>query len=113
MDNATQLKDFSEADIKKEVSNIKIENKEMAGYFGMSVSDFIEQYYEMSLEDYAKENLKNSVQDLLLKENSIEITDADVDEEIQYYIDELGYKDKKFFPPSLKMKFILNYSTLS
>lgn len=33
----------------------------MAGYFGMSVSDFIEQYYEMSLEDYAKENLKNSV----------------------------------------------------
>ena len=96
MDNATQLKDFSEADIKKEVSNIKIENKEMAGYFGMSVSDFIEQYYEMSLEDYAKENLKKQcVQDLLLKENSIEITDADVDEEIQYYIDELGYKDKK------------------
>lgn len=35
------------------------------------------------------------MQDLLLKENSIEITDADVDEEIQYYIDELGYKDKK------------------
>ena len=68
----------------------------MAGYFGMSVSDFIEQYYEMSLEDYAKENLKKQcVQDLLLKENSIEITDADVDEEIQYYIDELGYKDKK------------------
>ncbi|MFQ7508481.1 FKBP-type peptidyl-prolyl cis-trans isomerase [Anaerobutyricum hallii] len=96
MDNATQLKDFSEADIKKEVSNIKIENKEMAGYFGMSVSDFIEQYYEMSLEDYAKENLKKQcVQDLLLKENNIEITDADVDEEIQYYIDELGYKDKK------------------
>ena len=96
MDNATQLKDFSEADIKKEVSNIKIENKEMAGYFGMSVSDFIEQYYEMSLEDYAKENLKKQcVQDLLLKEKSIEITDADVDEEIQYYIDELGYKDKK------------------
>ena len=49
MDNATQLKDFSEADIKKEVSNIKIENKEMAGYFGMSVSDFIEQYYEIAL----------------------------------------------------------------
>ena len=96
MDNATQLKDFSKADIKKEVSNIKIENKEMAGYFGMSVSDFIEQYYEMSLEDYAKENLKKQcVQDLLLKEKSIEITDADVDEEIQYYIDELGYKDKK------------------
>ena len=90
------VKEFSEADIKKEVSNIKIENKEMAGYFGMSVSDFIEQYYEMSLEDYAKENLKKQcVQDLLLKENSIEITDADVDEEIQYYIDELGYKDKK------------------
>lgn len=87
----------------------------MAGYFGMSVSDFIEQYYEMSLEDYAKENLKKQcVQDLLLKENSIEITDADVDEEIQYYIDELGYKDKKkSFPPFLKMKFILNYSTLS
>lgn len=96
MDNATQLKEFSEADIKQEVKNIKAENKEMAEYFGMSVSDFIQQYYEMSLEDYAKENLKKQcVQDLLLKENNIEVTDADVDKEIQYYIDELGYENKK------------------
>lgn len=44
----------------------------MAGYFGMSVSDFIEQYYEMSLEDYAKENLKKQcVQDLLLKRRAL------------------------------------------
>ena len=96
MENVTQIKEFSEDAVKQEVKNVKIENKEMAEYFGMSVSDFIEQYYEMSLEDYAKENLKKQcVQDLLLKENSIDITDADVDEEIQYYIDELGYKDKK------------------
>lgn len=96
MDNATQLKDFSEADIKQEVSNIKIENKEMAEYFGMSVSDFIEQYYEMSLEDYAKENLKKQcVQDLLLKEKKITVTDKDMEEEIQYYIDQLGYENKK------------------
>lgn len=96
MDNATQLKEFSEADIKQEVENIKAENKEMAEYFGMSVSDFIEQYYEMSLDDYAKDTLKKQcVQNLLLKENSIEVTDDDVNTEIQYYIDELGYESKK------------------
>lgn len=69
----------------------------------------------MSLEDYAKENLKKQcVQDLLLKENSIEITDADVDEETSTTSMNLDIKTKKkFFPPSLKMKFILNYSTLS
>ena len=55
-----------------------------------------EEVYESIFEKLEKENLKKQcVQDLLLKENSIEITDADVDEEIQYYIDELGYKDKK------------------
>ena len=96
MDNATQLKDFSDADIKQELKNIKAENKEMAEYFGMSVSDFIQQYYEMSLEDYAKENLKKQcVQDLLLKENKVEVTDADIEKEIKYYIDELGYENKK------------------
>lgn len=96
MDNAAQLKEFSEADIKQETKNIKAENKEMAEYFGMSVSDFIEQYYEMSLEDYAKESLKKQcVQELLLKENNIEVTDADMEKEIQYYIDELGYENKK------------------
>ena len=62
----------------------------------MSVSDFIQQYYEMSLEDYAKENLKKQcVQDLLLKENKVEVTDADIEKEIKYYIDELGYENKK------------------
>lgn len=96
MDNATQLKDFSETDIKQEVSNIQIENKEMAEYFGMSVSDFIEQYYEMSLEDYAKENLKKQcVQDLLLEDKKITVTDEDMEKEIQYYIDQLGYENKK------------------
>lgn len=96
MDNATQLKDFSDADIKQELKNIKAENKEMAEYFGMSVSDFIQQYYEMSLEDYAKENLKKQcVQDLILKENKVEVTDADIEKEIKYYIDELGYENKK------------------
>lgn len=96
MDNATQLKDFSDADIKQELKNIKAENKEMAEYFGMSVSDFIQQYYEMSLEDYAKENLKKQcVQDLILKENKVEVTDADIEKEIRYYIDELGYENKK------------------
>lgn len=96
MDNATQLKDFSDTDIKQELKNIKAENKEMAEYFGMSVSDFIQQYYEMSLEDYAKENLKKQcVQDLLLKENKVEVTDADIEKEIKYYIDELGYENKK------------------
>lgn len=96
MENATQLKEFPEDIVKQEVSNVKTENKEMAEYFGMSVNDFIEQYYEMSLEDYAKDCLKKQcVQDLLVEEEQIKVTDEDVDKEIQSYIDELGYESKK------------------
>lgn len=96
MDNATQLKDFPEDAIKQETENIKIENKEMAEYFGMSVNDFIEQYYEMSLEEYAKDSLKRQcVQDLLVKAKNVQVTDEEFNKEVQYYIDELGYENKK------------------
>lgn len=96
MDNVTQLKDFPEDAVKQEISNIKIENKEMAEYFGMSVSEFIEQYNEMSLEEYAKDSLKRQcVQDLLVEAKKVTVTDEEFDKEVQYYIDELGYKDKQ------------------
>ena len=78
------------------LSENKIENKEMAGYFGMSVSDFIEQYNDMSIEEYAKDSLKRQcVQDLLVEAKNVTVTDEELNKEIQYYIDELGYKDKK------------------
>ena len=36
MENVTQIKEFPEDAVKQEVKNVKIENKEMAEYFGMS-----------------------------------------------------------------------------
>ena len=82
--------------VTQEVKNVKIENKEMAEYFGMSISDFIEQYNDMSIEEYAKDSLKRQcVQDLLVEAKNVTVTDEELNKEIQYYIDELGYKDKK------------------
>ena len=96
MENVTQIKEFPEDAVKQEVKNVKIENKEMAEYFGMSVSDFIEQYNDMSIEEYAKDSLKRQcVQDLLVEAKNVTVTDEELNKEIQYYIDELGYKDKK------------------
>lgn len=96
MGNVTQIKEFPEDAVKQEVKNVKIENKEMAEYFGMSVSDFIEQYNDMSIEEYAKDSLKRQcVQDLLVEAKNVTVTDEELNKEIQYYIDELGYKDKK------------------
>lgn len=96
MENVTQIKEFPEYAVKQEVKNVKIENKEMAEYFGMSISDFIEQYNDMSIEEYAKDSLKRQcVQDLLVEAKNVTVTDEELNKEIQYYIDELGYKDKK------------------
>jgi len=96
MENVTQIKEFPEDAVKQEVKNVKIENKEMAEYFGMSVSEFIEQYNDMSIEEYAKDSLKRQcVQDLLVEAKNVTVTDEELNKEIQYYIDELGYKDKK------------------
>lgn len=94
--NADQIHEFPEKAVAQEISNVEKENKEMADYFGQSMEELIDQYYGMSVEDYAKDNLKKQcVQDLLVKKEHIEITEKELNDEIQYYIDELGYKDKE------------------
>lgn len=96
VDNAEQIKEFPDDIIEQEVANIETENEEMATYLGLSVSEFIEEYYVMTLEEYAQDNLKKQcVQDLLVEAENIEVTDEDVDEEIQYYIDQLGYESEE------------------
>ena len=56
--------------------SVSAENKEMAEYFGMSVSDFIEQYNDMSIEEYAKDSLKRQcVQDLLVEAKNVTVTE--------------------------------------
>lgn len=95
LDNAEQIKDFPDDVLKQAEANAKTENEEYASYFGLSVDDFLSQYYEMTLEEYAKYSLKSQcVQDLLSEAISVEVTDEDVDAEIQTYIDEYGYEDK-------------------
>ena len=50
----------------------------------------------MSVTDYAKDCLKKQcVQDLLVEKENVEVTDKDVEEEIQTYIDDYGYESKK------------------
>ncbi len=96
VNNAEQIKEFPDDIIETEVSNVEIQNKEWAEYMGLSVKEFIKQYYEMSVTDYAKDCLKKQcVQDLLVEKENVEVTDKDVEEEIQTYIDDYGYESKK------------------
>lgn len=95
VDNCTQKKEFPQELIDEQKQNLVAENEEWAGYFDMEVEDFIEEYYGMSLEDYAKQTLMNiCVQDLLIKEEGITVTDEEYQEEIQTYINDYGYEDE-------------------
>ena len=96
VENCTQLKDFPQDIIDQEVANLTAENEEWAGYFGMEVEDFIEEYYGLSLEDYAQETLMNQyVQDLLVEAEGLTVTDEEYQAEIQTYIDDYGYEDEE------------------
>ncbi len=95
VDNCTQIKDFPQDVIDQEVTNLTAENEEWAGYFGMDVDDFIEEYYGMSLEDYAQSTLLSQcVQDLLVEAEGLTVTDEEYQAEIQSYIDDYGYEDE-------------------
>lgn len=95
LENAKQKKEFPQDIVDQEISNLTAENEEMAGYFGMGVEDFIQEYYGMSLEDYAKQTLiSQCVQDLLVKEEGLTVTDDEYQAEIQSFIDDYGYEDE-------------------
>lgn len=95
LENAKQKKEFPQDIVDQEVANMTAENEEWAGYFGMEVEDFIQEYYGMSLEDYAKQTLiSQCVQDLLVKEEGLTVTDDEYQAEIQSFIDDYGYEDE-------------------
>ncbi len=95
LENAKQIKEFPQDIIDQEVANLTAENEEWAGYFGMEVEEFIEEYYGMSLEDCAKQMLIDQcVQDLLVEEEGITVTDDEYQAEIQSLIDDYGYEDE-------------------
>lgn len=95
VENCTQKKEFSQELIEAQEQNLIAENEEWAGYFGMEVEDFVEEYYGMSLEDYAKQTLLNiCVQNLLIKEEGLTVSDEEYQEEIETYINDYGYEDE-------------------
>lgn len=93
--NCKQIKEFPQDIIDQEVANLTVENEEWASYFGMDVEEFIEEYYAMSMEEYAKDSLKRQcVQDLLVKEENLSVTDEEYEAEIETYINDYGYEDE-------------------
>ena len=95
LENCTQKKDFPQDIVDQEVQNLTIENEEWAGYFGMEVADFIQEYYGISMEDYAKQTLVSQcVQELLVEQEGITVSDEEYDAEIQSFIDDYGYEDE-------------------
>lgn len=95
VENCTKKKDFPQDIIDEEKQNLTAENEEWAGYFGMDVEDFIEEYYGMTLDEYAEQTLMNlCVQNLLVEEEGLTVTDEEYQAEIQTYIDDYGYEDE-------------------
>ncbi len=95
VDNCTQKKEFPQEAVDQQKEFLITENEEWAGYFGMEVEDFIEEYYGLSLEDYAKQTLLSQcVQTLLVEAEGLTVTDEEYNNEIQTYINDYGYEDE-------------------
>lgn len=95
VENCSQKKDFPQEAVDQQKDFLITENEEWAGYFGMEVEDFIEEYYGLSLEDYAKQTLLSQcVQTLLVEAEGLTVTDEEYNDEIQTYINDYGYEDE-------------------
>lgn len=96
VNDSTMKKDFTEDMIKQEVTNLKIQNEEYSEYFGLSVEEFIEQSSGMTLEECAADSLKRQcVQELLVDAEKLEVTDEELDAQIDSLVEEGGYASKE------------------
>ena len=92
VNNAKQKKDFTQDMINQELENVKAESQEVAEfYYGMTVEEFVKETNNMTMEEYANYSLKSQcVEDLLMAEENIEITDEDLQEEMKSIAEESG-----------------------
>ena len=96
MDNAETIKEFPKEAVKTQMDNIEATQGENAVAEDMSTSEFIKYYYDMSIKELATYQLKEKcVEDLLCDELSIQVTDEDVDDQIQSEMQEFGYETEE------------------
>lgn len=91
VDNATQTKDFTDAMLAQQKENVLAEIGEIAMYYDMNAEDFIKEMQGMTVEEYAAYSLKERcVEELLIEEEKIEVSDKDLDEEMKKVAEENG-----------------------
>jgi trigger factor len=89
--NATQLKDFSDDEIAKQKENVKIEVGEVSIYYDMEPEQFIKEMQGMTMDEYVVYSLKEQcVEDLLIKEENITVSDEEFEKEMKSVAEENG-----------------------
>lgn len=92
IENSTIKKDFPQKVIDDEIERLKEESESYALSSGMEVEEYIEEASGMTLEESAKESLKRlAVWDLLVKAEGVEVTEEDIEAEIQDMMNQSGY----------------------
>ncbi len=93
VDQAKLKKDFTDDMIKQEMDNVKAESQEVAElYYGMGVEEYIREIADMTVQEYAEFSLKSQcVQDLLIKEEKISLTDNEFKTEMGKIAEESGF----------------------
>lgn len=123
IENSTQIKDFPEEAVAAERSNAIVEVTELADYYGMEVGDsdeelesFFEEVYGMSLDTYVQDSLKRyCVTQILFEKENIEVSDKEVNDQIEQEMIDGGYESKEEFLQTVDeedMRNELKYSKL-
>ena len=89
VDNATQVKEFTDDMLAQEKENVLIVMAEEAMYNDMEVDEFIKERYGMTVDEYAKYSLKGQcVGDLLVDKEKITLSDEEYNQGLKEIAEE-------------------------
>jgi trigger factor len=89
VNNATQVKDFTDEMLAQQKENVLISASEESMYNDMTVEEYIKDTYNMTVDEYAEFSLKaQCVEELLLAKEKITVTDEEVKQEMEKLAEE-------------------------
>lgn len=99
--DSLEIKSYPEDIVEAQVADMKGYYSDMAGYYNMELSDFIETYLQVSEDDFNKKLKENAEQTaafdeavkLIADKENLNLTDEEYEEKIQEYADEHGADD--------------------
>ena len=89
VNNATQIKDFTDEMLAQQKENVMITASEEAMYNEMTAEEYIKENHNMTIDEYAQYSLKaQCVQELLLNKENVTVTDEEVEQEMKNLAEE-------------------------